>query len=88
MSSRNIKKVVADNRGKNIADFSDDGKILIEFLNLVVDIKYRHRYGTSVANSSEGNYSEITQSKDALTGQVTPVDDGLSGHSRRELFGL
>jgi hypothetical protein len=60
MADRSIKKIIADNTAKHRADFSSDGKMLIDFLGLIVDIKYRHKYGTSIANPDHSNYSDGT----------------------------
>jgi len=77
--SKELKQIILDNQVQKIADLNDEGKLLFEFLTLIVDIRYRHKYGNAIASQQATGYSGNTQ-YNALAGQVSPVDDGLPGH--------
>lgn len=78
--SKGLKQIILGNQVQNTADLNDEGKLLFELLTLIVDIRYRHRYDSAIANRTAGGYSGYSQPNNALAGQVSPVDDGLPGH--------
>ncbi len=59
--SKGIKRIILDNQVQNVTELNNEGKILFEFLTLVVDIKYRHKYGKKIANSEATDYSDGTK---------------------------
>ncbi len=59
--SKGIKRIILDNQVQNLADLNDEGKILFEFLTLIVDIKYHHKYGKQIANKPPTDYSVGTK---------------------------
>lgn len=75
-----VKRIISDNQVHAVADLNAEGKLLFEFLALIVDIKYRHKYGEMIANRPTASYSDSTQSNKVLADQVSPVDNGLLGH--------
>jgi len=77
---RSVVEMVRSNQTRNISALSTDSKIFAEFLILIVDIKYRNRYGERVAKQNAYGYSDDVQSKTVLPDHVPPVDDGLVGH--------
>lgn len=79
--SKGIKQIILDNNSiQNLADLSNEGKVLFDFLTLIVDIKYRNQYGTAVAKPEITNYSVDTQSNNVPTDQLSPADSGLLRH--------
>lgn len=72
---------------KSIDNLPTDAQILFGLLTLIVDIKYRVRYGTSFEVQQGKGYSNQVQPNKVLADQITPVDDGLLGMNQRELFG-
>lgn len=76
MGKRSLHRLIADNQTDDIGMLSSEAAVLAELLQLIVDIKYRHRY------------SSDTPLNIVLADQVPPVDDGLLGHTRREVSGL
>ena len=64
----------------SIDDFSTDAQVLFGFLTLIVDIKYRNKYGKSFDEQRGKGYSENVQFNKVLADQVTPVDNGLLGY--------
>jgi hypothetical protein len=73
---------------RSIDDLPTDAQVLFGFLALIVDIKYRNKYGKPFEEQRGKGYSEQVQSNKVLADQVSPVDDGLLGINQRELFGL
>lgn len=49
---KRIKQIIVHNDVHDIADLNDEGKILFEFLTLIVDIKYRHKYGKKITRGN------------------------------------
>ncbi len=54
-------------------------QVLLGFLTLIVDIKYRNRYGAMIDGKTDSGYSEEVQFNKVLADQVSPVDNGLLG---------
>ncbi len=54
-------------------------QVLFGFLTLIVDIKYRNRYGDMFDEKTDSGYSEKVQFNKVLADQVSPVDNGLLG---------
>jgi hypothetical protein len=73
---------------RSVNDLPTDSQVLVGFLALIVDIKYRNKYGKPFDEQSRKGYSERVQSNKVLADQVSPVDDGLLGMNQRELPGL
>lgn len=78
-NTSSIKGLVADNYRGNINDFSTDALTLFEFLTLIVNIKYRVKYGKVFEDQRGSGYSSDVQSNKVLADHVSPVDDGLLG---------
>jgi len=73
-----------------LSSLSVEGRIAFELLKLIVDVKYDQLYGDEdVEKEGDNRYNEsIKLNEEVQTDhQITPVDDGLSGSSQRELFG-
>ncbi|HSX05091.1 MAG TPA: hypothetical protein VLF69_01335 [Candidatus Saccharimonadales bacterium] len=47
-----LRAFLAANQGKRLGELSTDAQVLFGFLTLVVDIKYRNRYGKSFEEGS------------------------------------
>lgn len=77
--SLSITEFIALNDGTEIDELSTDAQTLFGFLTLIVDIKYRVRYGSSFGEQADKRYSENTMKK-VVADQLTPVDDGLLRH--------
>lgn len=77
---RSIKKLVERHEDiRSINDLSTDAQTLFGFLALIVDIKYRNRYGHTFEDHNARGYSERVQFNKVLADQVSPVDNGLLG---------
>lgn len=74
-----ITEFIALNDGKDVDELSTDAQTLFGLLALIVDIKYRIKYGDSLGERANKRYSEITMKK-VVADQITPVDDGLLRH--------
>lgn len=79
VSRPTIKGLLAHNQFNGVDELSTDGQTFFEFLVLIVDIKYRNKYGKEFADQYGRGYSQH-MSKNAVAGQVSPVDDGLLRH--------
>ncbi len=64
---------------KSLDDLSTDGQTMYELMTLVVDIKYRRRYGESIEYQKGTGYSNNSNNNKALAGPLSPVDDALPG---------
>ena len=73
---------------KSLDNFSSDAQILFGLLTLIIDIKYRVRYGYAFEVQHGKGYSKQLQVNKVLADQISPVDDGLLGNSQREIPGL
>ncbi len=69
-----------NSRVKSIDDSSIDAQLLYSFLKLIVDIKYRDKYGTAIEEQRGRGYSKNVQFNEVLADQVSPVDNGLLGY--------
>jgi hypothetical protein len=74
-------------RATKITDLSTEELSVFNFLCLIVDIRYRQRYGELIEYSSGRGYNKNVQSDKVLADQLPSVDDGLLGHNRREVSG-
>lgn len=62
----------------NIDDLDTDSQVLINFLILINDIKYRKKYGNSFTDTQLKDYSK-GRGKQVLADRVSPVDKRLPG---------
>ena len=51
-----IVAVINKNQNKKIDDFSTDAQVLFGLLTLIVDIKYRNRYGKPISDQKGRGY--------------------------------
>jgi len=74
--------------GQKLADYmkapgfdslTTDELTLFNFLVLIVDIKYRNKYGKVLEDQHGTGYSKNIKDYNVLADQVSPVDDGLLG---------
>jgi len=72
---------------KQINDLSIDAQVLLNFLTLLVDIKYRNKYVVPFEETTVRVYSAPVQVTEVLAGQISPVEERLLGINRRELLG-
>lgn len=77
--SPSIAEFVAVNGGTEVDELSTDAQTLFGLLTLIVDIKYRVKYGSSFGEQADKRYSEDTMKK-VVADQITPVDNGLLRH--------
>lgn len=77
--SLSIADLIARNNGADVDELTTDGQTLFGLLTLIIDIKYRVRYGASIGERAAERYSEAIV-KDVVADQITPVDDGLLRH--------
>ena len=77
---KNIQSLIRRNNTQVIDNLDSDGRALFEFVCLLVDIRFRNRYGRNFEEQRGRGYSKGAQSKQVLADQVSPVDDGLLGH--------
>ena len=75
----NLKNLICTNPVSSVDALSTDAKTLFGFLALIVDIKYRERYGKPFEEQRGKGYSEDAQFNKVLADQLSPVDDGLLG---------
>lgn len=78
-SNLSIAEFIALNGGKEVDELSTDAQTLFGLLTLIVDIKYRVKYGGSLGGQADKRYSENTMKK-VVADQITPVDNGLLRH--------
>lgn len=64
---------------KSVDDLPTDAQTLFGFLALVVDIRYRNKYGKPFEAQRGKGYTKEVQSNKVLADQVSPVDEGLLG---------
>lgn len=62
-----------------VDELSTDAQTLFGLLTLIVDIKYRVKYGSTFGEQVDKRYSEDTMKK-VVADQITPVDNGLLRH--------
>lgn len=78
-----ISKFIKEQEGVDTQDkLSTDGITLLNFLTLIVDIKYRARYGHILEWDSGKGYTKGMQN---LPDQLTSVDHGLEDVCQRRL---
>lgn len=75
---RSLPSLIHKNN-KSINNFSTDAQTLFRFLVLVVDIKYRIKYGHSLGDGDTrlGNQEQL---KKVVADQIPSVDTGLLRH--------
>ena len=84
--SRKLTRLLQDGTAKPaMANLSYEQLSLFDFLTLVVDIKYRDKYGKSIDRTSGRGYTRQTLKSEDRPTQLTPVERGLDGNTRREL---
>lgn len=71
--------LIARNCGADVDELETDAQTLFGLLTLIVDIKYRVKYGSSLGKRADKRYSDANV-KDVVADQITPVDDGLLRH--------
>ena len=76
---KTIPDLIAINRTKHVDSLSTDAQTLFGLLTLIVNIKYRVKYGSTLGEQADKRYSENTMKK-VVADQITPVDDGLLRH--------
>lgn len=64
---------------RHVDDLSTDAQTLFGLLTLIIDIKYRVKYGSSLGECTHERYSKNTMKK-VVADQITPVDNGLLRH--------
>lgn len=64
---------------QSIDTFSTEAQTLFRFLALVVDIKYRNKYGHKLGDG-DTRYGEQEQHKKVVADQIPSVDTGLLRH--------
>jgi hypothetical protein len=77
--SLSITEFIARNGENDVDGLSTDAQTLFGLLTLIVDIKYRLKYGSSLGEQTNKRYSENTMKK-VVADQITPVDNGLLRH--------
>jgi len=83
-----LPKFIRQSNASGYEGLSVNEQTLFALLSLVVDIQFRQKYVKSFDYNNVKDYSEGIQSNEVLADQVSPVDNGLLGFDRRELFGL
>ena len=74
---RSLPSLIHKNN-KSINDFSTDAQTLFRFLVLVVDIKYRIKYGHRLGDGDTRHGNQ--QHKKVVADQIPSVDTGLLRH--------
>lgn len=74
---RSISSLVSNN-SQSLDAHSTEAQTLFRFLVLVVDIKYRNKYGHRLGEGDTRNGSE--QHKKVVADQIPSVDTGLLRH--------
>lgn len=75
---RSLPPLIKKNN-QQINDFSTDAQTLFRFLVLVVDIKYRIKYGHRLGDG-DTRYGNQEQHKKVVADQIPSVDTGLLRH--------
>lgn len=75
---RSLPSLIQKNN-KSINDFSTEAQTLFGFLVLVVDIKYRNKYGHRLGDG-DTRYGSQEQHKQVVADQILSVDAGLLRH--------
>lgn len=76
---KSLAVLIAKHKNTKITGLPTDMQVLLGFLTLIVDIKYRNRYGAMIDGKTDSGYSEEVQFNKVLADQVSPVDNGLLG---------
>lgn len=69
---------------KSALDLSTDALTLFNFITLIVDIRYRQRYGRHVAADNTRGYSKSMLTHSRLPEHTSSVDEGLEGLSTED----
>lgn len=75
---RSLQTLIKNN-DKSINDFTTDAQTFFRFLVLVVDIKYRKKYGHKLGDG-DTRYGSQEQHKKVVADQIPSVDIGLLRH--------
>lgn len=78
--NKTLGGLIAKHSKTKVNQLPTDMQVVLGFLNLIVDIKYRNRYGAMIDGKSNSGYSEEVQFNKVLADQVSPVDNGLLGY--------
>lgn len=71
-----LAEFLALNRVDTIDALSTEGQVFFELITLIVNIKYRNKYGNSL-DIQHGRGYRLDMSDIAVAGQITPADNGL-----------
>lgn len=85
MPKRIFSQLVAKSSSKPINDLETDEITLFHFLVLIVDIKYRVRYGCSLQDMVSNKQSTYKVFNGVLPDQIPFVDSGLEGARQRRI---
>lgn len=77
--SNPLKQFIGHDNSK-ISNLPSESQILAGLLMLIVDINYRVKYGSIVANETASGYHDDIQLNNVVAGQILPVDNGLLRH--------
>lgn len=77
--NKSLATLIAKHKNTKVNGLPTDMQVLFGFLTLIVDIKYRNRYGDMFDGKNDSGYSEEVQFNKVLADQVSPVDNGLLG---------
>lgn len=72
--------LIIRHKDTKINNLPTDMQVLFGFLTLIVDIRYRNRYGDMIDGNTDSGYIEEVQFNKVLADQVSPVDNGLLGY--------
>lgn len=75
---RSVPSLIKKN-DQSIANFSIEAQTLFRFLALIVDIKYRNKYGRNFVDS-DTQYGSQEQKNNVVADQISSVDLGLLRH--------
>jgi len=81
MPRKSLGRLARDAASMPVNDLETDQINLLNFLILIVDIRYRTRFGQSSPHMSNENITNRI-----LPDQISSVDDDLEGVSQRRIF--
>lgn len=59
--NKTLGGLIAKNKSTKVADLPTDMQVLFGFLTLIVDIKYRNKYGGAIDDQSNNGYHKETK---------------------------
>lgn len=77
--SLTVSELISCNDAVDVDELSTNAQTLFGLLTLVIDIKYRTKYGSSLGEQANKRYSKNTMKK-VVADQTSPVDNGLLRH--------